>query len=784
MAMSDAKTAPRVLLAPSKAPERDWAPERVCMACCGHSGRDHCKASGQGCVPHEMVKTRVSIRNICCEAEVRLISRIVEPMTGVESVVTNPFSKVTVITHCPVECCASPDFIISKLNEANLGASLLGQNSNDKPEKQTCLETIKQNVVLVILVPVSLLMLLGYIVNTQQSLERWFQLAAVLLGLPYIIQRVFVALRRCIIDISVLVIIAVSGSWFLGDFKDAAAVVFLFMLAEVMEAKAMNYVTRSLTAVMQLQETRSVLRVLDGKQVAVSDLKPGDLVALRPGEECPSDGVVRKGAACCSEAALTGEAFPIQKLNGSEVVAGTVVLNGYMEVEVTQTNDNTSLAKIQERVEEAQMQKSASLTLIETFARWWMPVVLTVVFVVAAVLPLATDHNFRKWLHRALVVLLTSCPCALIIGAPLPTICAIASAARKGVLIKSAEVVERLPRVKSIGLDKTGTVTKGEFHVLAMSNLSSTPSLSTEEQRCEADILKLAAALEAKSAHPMAAAIVSKAVGCAADAYEGGGLPKVKKFQMMEGVGLLGEVLDYTGAYVQIVVGNAKVFDVCGVSSEDGRANFAAFQQEHPDDTCIAVILGGRLQMGIALNDAIRPGAKVTVEKLQNLGCDVALLTGDTYQAGKPVVETLGLEMTACSFSMLPAGKHAWVVAQEKSGRPTVMVGDGINDASALAAATVGVAMGENSTVLAAKSADVVMMTEDFSRLPQCMELCRYSRRIMLVNIGLPAVTKIAAVVLALMGRLEVWMAMAADLGTLLVVLLLGITVLAPQFWR
>lgn len=575
---------------------------------------------------------------------------------------------------------------------------------------------------------------------------------------------------------SVLMSLAIVGAVGSAEYHEAALVVCLFLSAEIVQHLTMARVARALQAVMHLSVKRTALRVSDGKQVLVSELKVGDDIALRPGDECPVDGEVSSGGGSVSEAALTGEARPVEKAMGSTVISGCVVLNGYIEVRLTALPKDSTLEKIKEQVEEAQAQKARAQVAVDKFAKYWTPLILVAVAVLLVVMPLATDTPFVEWLDRALVLLVLACPCALVLAAPVPTTCAIAAAAQHQVLIKRADVVEQLAAVSALGVDKTGTLTRGEFAVVAVEERP-LPLLQSVNVPRETP-LQLAAALEAKSAHPMAAAIVSKAVGCAASAYEGGGLPEVRRFKNMEGIGVKGEVDAGGGCFVPVIAGNVKALGTAGASEAD-RECFDAFLDKHVDDTNIAVIVDGSLVLMIALNDMIRSDAKGAVDRLRSLGCTITMLTGDTECAARPVAAALGIE--AYKPSMLPKDKHKWILAEEAKKVRSLMLGDGINDANALGAATVGVAMGETSMALAARTADAVVMSDKLVRLPQTIQICRYAHRLVWINIALAATVKFAAVGLALADKLELWMAVIVDVGSLLLVVLIGATVLARK---
>jgi Cd2+/Zn2+-exporting ATPase len=712
-------------------------------------------------------------------------------MKGVQDVKINSLAKVVIVRHCPVACCAPAKCMLDQLNQANLGATLLSrdEDKNGVVMQQTAGELFRAYIDKLHVLLCWALFVVGVCLQDEAdsgkvTVSTVILIACTVIGALPILRRALKAMVRLQIDMSALMSFAIIGALGSQEYHEAALVVCLFLSAEVVQHLAMARVEQALSAVMHLSATRTATRVADGKQVPVAELKVGEDIVLRPGEECPVDGVVGLGMASVSEAAMTGEAEPIEKTKDSNVISGCVVLNGYLEVKLTALPKDSTLAKIKEQVEEAQAQKGRAQQAVDRFAKYWTPLILTAVAVLLIIMPPATGTDFVHWLDRALILLVLACPCALIFAAPVPTTCAIAAAAQHLVLIKRPDVVEQLAQVSSVGVDKTGTLTCGEFAVVDKEEfpLPEFPVACGSDDAQRESAMRMCAALEAKSSHPMAAAIVSNALGCATKAYEGGSLPTVNKFKSVEGVGVSGEVEVSKDFFVPVIAGNAKVFDMANVSAAD-RQKFDAFVNAHMDDTNIAVVVGGVLVLAIALNDQIRGDAKIAVDRLRGLGCAVTMLTGDTDRAARPVASTLGIG--TYKASMLPKDKREWIVAEEAKKVRSLMIGDGINDSSALAAASVGVAMGETSMALAARTADVVVMSDKLVRLPQCIQLCRYANRLVWCNIALAAVVKLGAVGLALAGELKLWMAVIVDAGSLLLVVLLGVSVLARRsVWR
>ena len=614
---------------------------------------------------HTLVKSRFSVRNICCDAEVRLIERVVKPLPGVQNVAVNSFQKVCIVEHCS-PCCTSAATILAKLNNAGLGAALLGQGGDEISPKLHCRAWCRRFARPIVVLSTALCMLASGLLQSVGLDGRSLEIVAVCIGLPGILWEAIRGMRQLQLDVTSLVSLSVFAAGWHGEVFDAGLVVLLFNLAKIIEAAAFRHVRRSLRAVMQLQTVQTVQ--LARRQI--SDLQCGDVITLRPGEQCPAEGCVLAGLASCSEAAMTGEATPHEKGKGAEISSGTLVLNGYLEVELRKQPSESRMSEIEGKVQEAQAKRTQRQMMISRFSQKWTPAVLIAALLTAS-MPAILGGDYAEWRHRAIVLLLIACPCAIVIGAPLATTCAIAAAAAHGVLIKRPDTVERLPAVATVAMDKTGTLTKGEMAVLHVQALS-----SSKDKWEEQEALKLAAALEMKSAHPIAAAIVSRALGHVADAY-GSDLAIVKKVRNLPGVGIQGH-LSLGAQEHTVLLGSGKALELDLVSeskeSKESRAEFAAFEEMHPNDTTVALIIDGKLQYGLSLNDTLRPDAVRFVEELHGLQLRPYILTGDSETAAMHVAGLVGLDPGLCCFSMAPEEKTEWVETQQAANRKTLML--------------------------------------------------------------------------------------------------------------
>jgi Cd2+/Zn2+-exporting ATPase len=736
-------------------------------------------------LPHVMVRTALRVRGVCCESEVRLIIKLLRPLRGLGEVDVNVLSKMVYVQHCAAHCCLPPELIVCTLNGAQLGAALaLGARGGADADDLTLRERAEKAS------PYAFAALLWTLLGVGAFGARlgWFSpgaaravlVACALLGAAPIAlaaARVALASRSLAVEMKGLMVVATLGALAVGEACDGALIVALYAAAQLIEHAAMERVGAALRSATHLAQPTTATRASDGAVVALAELVKGDRIALRAGEQCLADGLVASGVAVVSEAALTGEHAPRTVRKGAALFAGCLVLQGYCELELSAPPAQSALAQAAQLVALAQTQRPAAQAAVDRFARWWTPGVLCAAAAVACY-GAARGATATDAARPALSLLLLACPCSLILAAPVPTACAIANAARHGVLVRRAAALDALAAVRSLGADKTGTLTTGHFAVLAA-------ELPTAEEGAGAPaevarLLRLAAAVEARSTHPLAHAVVAHAIGCVGDAAANGvALPAASGFRAVEGVGVQAEV-EEGDETLTVVVGNTKALDWAGCTPAGGRW-FERFAAARPDDATLVVVVDGVVSLALALNDAARPEARRAVDGLRALQVETTMLTGAHASAAEPVARALGL--VGWRAGMLPAQKQDWVRDARTHG-PVAMVGDGINDALALAEAEVGIAMGGSGTALACEAASIVLLTEDLCRLPQAVAHARRTRAIVRANIALSIGGKLAAAGLALGGALRLWMAVALDLGATLVVLGVGCLALDERVWR
>jgi Cd2+/Zn2+-exporting ATPase len=572
---------------------------------------------------------------------------------------------------------------------------------------------------------------------------------AIASGGVYSVRRALHAARSLALDINVLMLVAVAGAMLLGEWGEGASVVFLFALAQLLEARAMDRARGAIRALMDLAPAEALIKEASGglRKAPIDTIAVGATIVVRPGEKVPLDGRVVAGESHVNQAPVTGESLPVEKRVDDEVYAGTINGRGSLDVEVTRLRADSTLARIIDLVERAQAQRAPSQTFVERFARVYTPAVLAVAAVIAILPPLAFGAAWDVWIYRSLVLLVISCPCALVISTPVSVVSALAAAARKGVLIKGGAHLERLADVRCVAFDKTGTLTRAELRVVDVAPLDGVPP-----ER----ILQLAASLEMFSEHPIGAAIVRHA------REQRLVLAPVQNFQALPGLGAEALV---DGA--PLILGSHRLFDQRGLCSPAIHDRL----EQHAGGGCTSVIVGTTRPIGlIGVADRPRESARDAVQMLRGQGIrHVALLTGDHDAAARAINQSIGVDEVRAG--LLPADKVKAVEELRSSHGMVAMVGDGVNDAPALAAADVGIAMGAAGTDAALETADVALMADELLKIPYALRLSRATVRNIRANIAFSLVLKAAFLVMAIFGVATLWMAVVADMGASLIVI-------------
>ena len=567
----------------------------------------------------------------------------------------------------------------------------------------------------------------------------------------------FNALRRGRLNISALMTGAVTGAFLIGEWPEAAMVMALYALAEWLEARAVDRARGAIGGLLEMAPDTVEQRDAHGHWHAAkaADVPLGAVIRVKPGTRLALDGVVTAGRSAIDQAPVTGESLPVDKAEGDAVYAGTLNQTGVLEVRVTAGARDTQLARIIHAVEQAQSERAPTQAFIDRFAAVYTPAVFVLALAVALLGPWLAGWSWLTAIYKALVLLVIACPCALVIATPVTIVSALANAARRGVLVKGGVYLEEARRLKAVALDKTGTLTLGKPVLVAHELLSN--------QELKATVLSAAAALSAHSAHPVSQAI---AQGLAAQGVAAG---NVEHFVDQPGHGVEGVV---GGQRLRLI--SQRAAEALGLGSALLTERLAAHQAQ---GRSVSLLVSDTAVLALfAVADTVKDHAPEAVRELHALGVQTVMLSGDHPAAAQAVAGTAGV--AEAHSQLLPGDKLARIAELQARLGPTAMVGDGINDAPALAAADIGIAMGSAGTDIAMEAADVVVMNDDLRRLPGLIRLSRRTHGVLWQNIVLALGIKAAFLGLALAGLATMWMAVFADMGASLIVVANGLRML------
>jgi len=579
-------------------------------------------------------------------------------------------------------------------------------------------------------------------------------LVSLIFTLPRPARQAWTAVGTRVLDIHVLMVVAVVGAAALGEWLEAAAVVWLFGVAGWLERESQQRARRAIHSLMALEPAMAVVRVAGVEQsVPVDTIRPGALVVLPPGARVPVDGTVVAGQSALDQSSITGEAWPIECAVGDRVLAGAINGSGALEIEATRPAAESTLARIVHLVEQAQRQRAPVHHFVDRFARVYTPAVVALAAVLAVVPPLLLGAPgdlgaaFGVWGYRALALLVVACPCALVISTPVSVVSALAAAARHGVLVKSGAALERLGTIRCVAFDKTGTLTDGRVRVTDVVGVN---GVSAD------GVLSVAASLESRSEHPIGRAIVDRARRAGLAVLPGLG------FRALPGFGA-----EATVAALPAVIGSHRLFEERQLCTPDLHDRLGEVHERGA--TPVLVGHAGSALGVIGLTHDVRPGGPTAVGELRRAGIQrVVMLTGDSTEGAAALCERLDLD--EAHAALLPADKVAELGRLRSTWGPVAMVGDGVNDAPALAAADVGIAMGAAGTDVALETADVALMSDDLARLPYAVRLARRTIVNIRANVTVALALKLAFVGLAAAGMATIWMAVLADTGATLLV--------------
>ncbi len=585
-------------------------------------------------------------------------------------------------------------------------------------------------------------------------------LGAIALTGPAVYRKGWAALRHRDLNINALMSIAVTGAVLIGQWPEAAMVMVLFALAELIEARALDRARNAIQSLMALAPDRVTVRGPDGAWTErdAASVAVGAIARVAPGERVALDGEVTAGESAVNQAPITGESMPVPKTAGDMVFAGSINENGSFEYRVSSAHDNSTLARIIRTVQEAQGKRAPTQRFVDRFAAVYTPAVFVAALLVAVLPPLLLGAAWGAWIYKALVLLVIACPCALVISTPVTVVSGLARAARAGILVKGGVYLEQGARLRSLALDKTGTVTEGR------------PVL-TEVVALEGDAgaaLHLAAALAARSDHPVSGAVSRHFLQ-----QDTGKAPAdVDNFAALPGRGIRGRIggNDY-------YLGNGRMLAELGIA--DSAAEEEMARLEAAGQSAVALCTSARALAVLGVADTIRPSSVQAVARLHRLGVRTIMLSGDNLVATSAIARQVGIDNAR--GALLPEEKMAAVDAEVASHGVVGMVGDGINDAPALARASIGFAMGAAGTDTAIETADVALLEDDLRKLPEFIVLSRYTTAVLRQNIGAALLIKAVFLVLAVGGWATLWMAVFADVGASLLVIFNGLRLLGVE---
>ena len=568
------------------------------------------------------------------------------------------------------------------------------------------------------------------------------------------------ALRRGRLNISALMAVAVTGALLIGQWPEAAMVMALYALAEHLEARAVDRARGAIGGLLQMAPDTVEQRAADGtwQAVAAAEVPVGAVMRVKPGARLALDGVVTAGQSAIDQSPVTGESLPVDKALGDAVYAGTLNQSGVLEVRVTAAAQDTQLARIIHAVEQAQSERAPTQAFIDRFAAVYTPAVFVLALGVALLGPWLAGWTWLTAIYKALVLLVIACPCALVIATPVTVVSALANAARRGVLVKGGVYLENARRLKAVALDKTGTLTEGK-PVLVASEILSKTELS-------AYVLPAAAALAAQSDHPVSRAIAHGLASQDVTASE------VTQFIDRPGSGVEGVV---NGQRLRLV--SVRALEGTDLVTAELTERLAVHQAA---GRSVSLLVSDTEVLALfAVADTLKDHAPEAVRELHALGVKTVMLSGDHAAAAQAVARAAGVD--EAHGQLMPADKLTRIAELQARSGPTAMVGDGINDAPALAAADIGIAMGAAGTDTAMEAADVVVMNDDLRRLPALIRLSRRTHAVLWQNIALALGIKAVFLVLALAGSATMWMAVFADMGASLIVVANGLRLLRAR---
>lgn len=735
------------------------------MECCNNNG-----CSGTTAVPDAARPPVVDgaeqavflIQNMDCPTEEKLIRDRLEKMPGVAALQFNLMLRELTVRHRLPAVAPIADALTSLGMEAVVKADTLNNAApgHDFELAQDAGLSGRAWAMLCVsgAAAVGAEMLAWYTGQEQSWAVVALAVIAILSGGLGTLKKGWIALRYLSLNMNFLMSLAVIGAAAIGQWPEAAMVIFLFTVAEMIEAKSLDRARNAVGALMAMSpDTALVYAGADGwRETAASEVQVGTIIRVAPGARVPLDGIVTAGQSTINQAPITGESLPVAKATGDAVYAGTINERGEIEFRVTATQKGSTLSRIVESVQQAQGERAPTQRFVDQFARYYIPAVVLLAVLVAVLPPLLTQAAAGPWLYKALVLLVIACPCALVISTPVTVVSGLAAAARRGILIKGGVYLEQGRLLRAIALDKTGTVTLGNPAVT-----DAVPFAGAELHT----MLRLAASLAARSDHPVSGAI---------SAYWESQRPaepltEVGAFRALGGLGVRG-VVDGR----ELHLGSLRLVKELGCSDQAIEALVEPLERN--GKSVVLLVDGSTPLLMLAVADTVRPTSAQAIADLAVLGVEVVMLSGDNAHTARAIGLQVGI--ADARGGLLPEDKLGAVADLVTTFGHVGMVGDGVNDAPALAKADIGFAMGAMGTDTALETADVALMDDDLRKIPEFIRLSGKAHTILMQNIGLALTIKAIFLVMALRGEATLWMAVFADMGASLLVVMNGLRLL------
>ena len=696
----------------------------------------------------KMTEKTYRIEGLSCTNCAGKFEKNVKQLPGVTSATVNfGASKISVEGQTTIE----------ELEEAGAFENLIIRDDQENDEQVRSKESfIKRNIALIISLGFILVAVISQLsLGEDHLLTKALYILAIIIGGFDLFKEGFSDLIKLDFSMESLMTIAIIGAAFIGEWAEGSIVVILFAISEALERFSMDKARQSIRSLMDIAPKEALIRRNNVEQlVSVDKIDIDDIMIIKPGQKIAMDGLVINGHSSVNQAAITGESFPVEKQLDDEVFAGTLNEEGVLEVKVTKKVTDTTIAKIIHLVEEAQGERAPAQAFVDKFAKYYTPFIIIMALLIVVVPPLFFGGDWNKWLYQGLSILVVGCPCSLVISTPVSIVSAIGNAAKNGVLVKGGVYLEEIGHLRAIAFDKTGTLTKGKPVV--------TDFIATSSET-DINYLSIISSLESLSQHPLASAILNEADKTNVD-YKS---IQIEDFQSITGKGLTG-----IHQNIRYYIGSPKLFSASVIEETAVKVQYRQFQEQ--GKTAMYFGTDEQILGVIAVADEVRDSSAAVISELHKLSIEhTIMLTGDNTKTAESIGKQLGV--TEIKGDLMPQEKLDSIKALRTTYNKVAMVGDGINDAPALAASTVGIAMGGAGTDTALETADVALMGDDLQKLPFIVRLSRQTLKVIKQNITFSLGIKLLALLLVIPGWLTLWIAIVADMGATLLVTLNGL---------